>query len=118
MIDWMFAIFLLMAFILIILIITYHDDAFWGGMFTVLDIIIWFILAVTVFQIESPSYTYNNTTGVMQPTLSRYVSIVSPEMMYFFYMMAIIMTVFFVAYFMFAPLYELATGKKWNRKKE
>jgi hypothetical protein len=113
----MFAIFLLIAFILIVLIIQYHDDPFWGGMFTVLDIVLWFFLAATVLEIESPSYMYNVTTGGMNPILYRYTSTVAPELVYFFYMMAAIMIVFFVGYFMFAPVYEVVTGKKWSKHK-
>jgi hypothetical protein len=118
MIDWMFMIFLIMAFMLIILIIQYHDDPFWGGMFTVLDIIVWFLLAATVLEIESPSYIYNSTLGAMEPQLFKYTSTVAPEMVYFFYMMACIMIVFFVGYFLFSPIYELVTGKKWRDFKE
>lgn len=118
MIDWMFAIFLLIAFVLIILIIQYHDDPFWGGMFTILDIIIWFLLAALVLEIETPYEMFNATSGNMETGIHVYTSRVAPELMYFFYMMAIIMTVFFVGYFMFAPIYEVITGKKWSKHKE
>jgi hypothetical protein len=87
-------------------------------MFTVLDIVMWFLLAATVLEIESPSYMYNVTTGGMDPTLYRYTSTVAPELVYFFYMMAVIMIVFFVGYFMFGPVYEVVTGKKWRKHKE
>ena len=112
MIDWLFAIFFILAFILILLIIEYHDDPFWGGMFTILDIVLWFILASTVLMIESPSYQYNATSGVMEPVMLGYTSNIAPELVYFFYMMAMIMTVFFVGYFLLEPLYRLVTGKK------
>ena len=64
MLDWMFMIFLIIAFILIVLAIQYHDDPFWGGLFTVLDIIMWILLASTVLEIESPAYIFNTTTAV------------------------------------------------------
>lgn len=112
MIDWMFAIFFILAFIMIVLIIEYHNDKFWGAMFTVLDIVIWFILAVSVLEIETPSMQYNATSGAYESVMMAYTSNVAPELVYFFYMMALIMFVFFVGYFMFAPVYELVTGKK------
>lgn len=111
MIDWLFALLLIFAFIMIILIINYHDDPFWGGMFTILDIVLWFILASSVLVIETAGYQYNNTTGVMEPALIPMTSTVAPEMVYFFYMMAIIMIIFFCGYFLFAPVYKLMTGK-------
>lgn len=116
MIDWMFAIFFILAFIMIVLIIEYHDDKFWGAMFTILDIVIWFILASTVLLIESPSMRYNATSKAYESVMMAYTSNIAPALVYFFYMMAIIMTVFFVGYFMFAPIYELATGKKLKLK--
>jgi hypothetical protein len=117
MIDWMFMLFLIMAFILIILVIQFHEDPFWGGMFTILDIVLWFVLASTVLVIETPSYRFNATSGAMESYLFSYTSIIAPEMVYFFYMMGLIMLVFFVGYFMFAPVYEVVTGKKWKNMK-
>ena len=118
MIDWMFAIFLLMAFLLIVLIIQYHDDVFWGAMFTILDIVMWFVLAASVLEIEAPTFMYNSTIGAYEPVLKSFYSVIAPELLYFFYMMAIIMVIFFVGYFMFAPLYKVVTGKKFERKKK
>lgn len=122
MIDWIFAILLIFAFLLMVLSIVYHDDTFWGGMFTILDIVMWFFLAVNIPLVETPAYQYNATTGSMESTLYSYTSVVAPELILLFYLFAIIMVVYFVGYFMFAPMYELITGKKWkdkaNRKKE
>jgi len=117
-IDWMFAIFLVMAFILIVLIIQYHDDPFWGGMFTILDVVVWFLLASTVLEMESPTFQYNTTLTAYEPALVIFTSKVAPEMVYFFYMMAIIMFVFFVGYFLFDPMYRLVTGKSFKKSKE
>jgi len=111
MIDWMFAIFFIIAFILMILAIDFRDHPFWGGMFTILDIVMWFILAPSVLVIETPSYEYNQTLGAMQPKLVGYTSDVAPYLVYFFYLMALIMIIYFVGYFLFTPFYNLVTGK-------
>jgi hypothetical protein len=118
MIDWMFAILLIMAFMLIVLIIQYHDDSFWGAMFTVIDIVLWFLLAVTNFEMESPTFQYNTTLSAYEPHLVIFSSKVASEMMYFFYMMALIMFIFFIGYYLFAPMYEVVTGKKWTKKEK
>jgi len=114
MLDWIFAIFFLLAFLLMILSIEYRDHPFWGGIFALLDIVLWFILASSVLVIETPAYQYNATLGVMQPTLVEYTSSVAPYLVYFFYMMALIMLVYFVGYFLFTPLYNLVTRKRWR----
>jgi hypothetical protein len=48
----------------------------------------------------------------MEPIMMGYTSTVAPELVYFFYMMAAIMTIFFVGFFLFAPIYKLITGKR------
>ena len=118
MIDWMFAIFIMITFLFMYLAVEHHDDTFWGAMFTIIDIILWFFLSATVLEMETTYQIYNATTGNIETGIQIATSKIAPELVYMFYMFAAIMMVYFVGYFMFAPIYEVITGKKWSKRKE
>jgi len=54
MLETIFILLLIIAVLLIILAIEYHDNAYWELVFIVLDVPLWFILALSNMQIERP----------------------------------------------------------------
>jgi len=107
MFDWLYIIFIILAVLFLFLAIEYHDNQFWCGMFSVLDISVWFLLAATVFETETSYQLYNATSGNIESGIYITTSKVAPELMYFFYMMAIIMTIYLTAFVVFPAIYDL-----------
>jgi len=95
MIDWMFIIILMFAFIFMLFSIVF-EDKFWKTTFIVVDIFLWFLLAATVMEIEIPYTAYNATSGQLEDGYHVFTGKVGVYLPYFFAMFASIMIIFFV----------------------
>jgi len=98
MLETIWILLLIIAIILIIIVAEIEYEGFpyyWGLMLTLLDTIIWFILAASVFEIESPWEMYNVSSGNIETGIHIVSSKVSPAMSYFCLMMAISMSIYF-----------------------
>jgi len=107
MMDYMTILLTMIAFIMMILSIEYHESKFWSSIFTILDITLWFFLAATILETETITYTFNITTNILKPDIYIYTSKTSIQLLYLYYLMGIIMTIYFIAYHLLAPLIKL-----------
>lgn len=99
MFDWLVIIFIIMAILFMFASIEKmrERDWFWSFIFTLLCTVIWFILAASILEVETPYEMYNATSGQIETGIHTVTSKVAPEMVYFFQMMALIMLVINVA---------------------
>jgi|GEM_PF-5000387 len=98
MLETIWILLLIIAIILIIVVaeLEYNDfPYYWGLMLTLLDTIIWFVLAASVFEIEKPWQMYNVSSNQIETGIHIVSSKVSPGMSYFCLMMAIAMSLYF-----------------------
>lgn len=91
----MFIIILALAFIFMLLAIEF-EDTFWKNVWILLDIVLWFFLAVSVMEIEIPYQFYNATSGQLETGYQVFTGKVGVYLPYFFVMFASIMMVYFV----------------------
>ena len=117
MIDWLTALFIIMGLLFMFAAFEKmrENDWFWSFILTLLSTVIWFILAASILETETPYQLFNATSGNIETGVHTYSSKVSPEMVYFFQMMAIIMFLFniFVSYLGLAGVV-----KSWKTQKE
>jgi len=99
MIDWLIIIFIIMAILFLLVAVEKMRDRdwFWSFIFTLLDAIIWFILAASILEVEESYQMFNATSGNVETGIHTVTSKVAPEMVYFFQMMALIMFVVNIA---------------------
>ena len=114
MLDWLAIIFIIMALLFMLLgIDKFRDkDYLWSFIFTLISIVMWYILAASILETETPYQLYNATSGNIETGISIYTSKVAPEMVYFFYMMASINIIFMVLQVF------VAVGSIFKRKRE
>jgi len=113
MIDWMFIMFVLMAIMFMMLAIQYHDKSiFWCTTFTLIDTVIWFLLAASVLEIEMPYALYNVSSNNVETGIQIYTSKVAPEMVYFFMLMGTIMMIYGVGYILGPTIYKTLFKRK------
>jgi len=97
--------------ILLVLLIVFEDfGIFWDTTFILTSILIMFILAISVMDIETPYTLYNATSGAIEEGFHTAQSTTSPFISYFFMMIAVIMMIYFVGYILGPAIY-----KKWMR---
>lgn len=99
---WYFLFMIAIVLIVIIAYMEYEGDfpLYWPLMFTLLDTIIWFVLASAVFELEIPWEMYNVTSGNIETGIHMVTSKTSPEISMFCLMMAIIMMAYGVYAFL------------------
>lgn len=110
MIDWIFIMLLMLAILLMILTISTDFGVFWDIVFIMSSIIIWFTLAVSVMDLESPYTLYNATSGNIETGYHTTQSSVAPYISYLFILFGAVMMVYFVGYIL-GP----AIKKAWMR---
>lgn len=113
MLEVMWYLLFIVAIILIVFIIIFEYDEYpfyWGMMFSILDTIIWFLLAASVFETEITWVLQNATSGNIESGVSIVTSKVSPELSYFCIMMGVIMMVY-SAYYVFTSFKTLYDEK-------
>lgn len=112
---WYFLFIIAIMLIIIIAYMEYDEDfpIYWPLMFTLLDTIIWFILAGAVFELEIPWEMFNVTSGNIETGIHTVTSKTSPEISYFCNMMGTVMMIYGIyAFFtMFRELYDERTGR-------
>ena len=110
MLDWIFILLLVIGIILVLLIVFEDFGIFWDTTFILTSILIMFILAISVMDIETPYTLYNATSGNIEEGFHSLQSTTSPFISYFFMMIATIMMIYFVGYILGPAIY-----KKWMR---
>ena len=75
-----------------------------------MSILLWFLLAASIQEIEIPYQMYNGTSGNIETGYHVFSSPISPFMVYLFMGFGAIMTIYFVGYIL-GP----AIAKKWMR---
>jgi hypothetical protein len=105
---------IILAFLFMVLGITKfkEQDYLWSFTFTLLSTVIWYILAVSIMELEVPYEMFNATSGNIETGVHTYTSKVSPEMVYFFIMMAAINIIFTVLQVF------VAVGSIFKKRKE
>ena len=97
MLDWMFMLFILIAVIFIFLsIITREEESYWKILFITLSTVIWFILALTNLNIETPYTFYNSTSGNTEMSYSSYVTEESIYLSYLFGLFAVLCMIYLI----------------------
>jgi hypothetical protein len=107
MIEWMEIILIFMALSFLFSSIKMHEDFFWGAILAFWSIILWFILATSILEMETPYQIYNATSGNIETGLQVYTFKTAPEMIYLFYLFAIVTTIYFTVYYIFIPVYNM-----------
>lgn len=97
MIDWLFIIFLVLAFLMIILSMVFDDNAFWNISFITVGCVLWLILALSVMEIEIPYEFYNATSGNLETGYHLYTSPISPYLTYLFLLFFILNLIYLIA---------------------
>lgn len=123
MLDMLYIIMFIFALLLILIIADFEYNGYpyyWGLMLTLLDAILWFILAAGVFEIEQPYTMYNSSSGAIESGIHIVSSKVSPEISYFCLMMAMVMTVYmgYAVLSTFRQLYDDngRLNNRWRRR--
>ena len=102
MLDWMFAIIIVLAVMLFLIVFLYEKNMSpqWLMGFIILDIVIWWSLAFANFQIEQPYEIYNVSSAQIETGFHYIYSTSSPAVFYIFLAFGIIMFVY-MSYFVF-----------------
>jgi len=111
---WYFLFIIAIMLMVIIAYMEYEGDfpIYWLLMFTLLDTIIWFVLASAVFELESSWEMYNATSGNIETGIHIVSSKTCPEVSMFCNMMAGVMIAYGAYAFisLFRELYREHTG--------
>ena len=83
MLDWMFILLFIFAFLMLILAISEEDNPFWNIIGSLVSAILWIILGISQMEIEIP-YTAINSADVIVTGVHTYTSPISPYLTYFF----------------------------------
>lgn len=103
MLDWIFIMILITAILLTLLsIISDGYGTFWDISIIALAILLWFLLAASIQEIEIPWQMYNATSGNIETGYHTFSSPISPFLVYLFIAFAIVNIVYFVGY-VFGP---------------
>ena len=97
MLDWLFIMLLVIGILFILLSIEFDLGLFWNVIIILTSIIIFFVLAASVKEIEIPYQMYNATSGNIETGHHTYSSSISPYLSYLFMMFGSIMMIYFVA---------------------
>lgn len=97
MMELMFIMLLVFAILFIVFAIEFEHNSFWNLISIVLSAVLWFILALSVMQIERPYEIYNASSGVVETGYHTFTSPVSPFISYIFMGMGVIMMIYLFA---------------------
>jgi len=111
MLDWMFIMLLVICVLLTLMIIEFDYGIFWNSTLTMIGIVLWFVLAASIMQIEIPYQIYNSTSGNIETGYHMFTSPISPYLVYFFMLFGIIMMIYFLGYI----LVPIIMRNKWVR---
>jgi membrane-bound ClpP family serine protease len=118
MLDWIFALFILLAFIMIILAIMYRDiDPYWNFLFIIISTILWFILALLNTEGIQTAYSiYNSTTGNTTMGYATYAPAPLIYLTYFFGLMGVLCMIYMIVTIF--DYYYTSQDKKNQRREE
>ena len=97
MLDWIFIMLLVIAVLLILMSIEFQENGFWCLISIVLSATIFYILALSIMEIEIPWQMYNATSGNIETGYHTFSSPVSPFLVYIFAGLGTIMMIYLVA---------------------
>jgi hypothetical protein len=101
---------LAVLFIVISLLIE-EEEAFWKILFVVISASLWFILALSNLNIETPYTFYNSTSGNTEMNYSAYIDESSIYYSYFFGMMGCLCIIYLVV-LIFGAYYKYIDDKE------
>ena len=110
MLDWLFILLLVFAVIILLIVVTNDFGVFWNTVFIMIDIMVWYLLSASVMVIEIPYEIYNVSSSQIETGYHTFTSPISPYLVYFFMMFAVIMMIYFVGYILGPAIY-----KRWMR---
>jgi len=110
MIDWLFVTFLMLAFIFVGISILRDNGFFWNTVFMLVSIILFFVLAAGIMDIETPYQMYNATSGNIETGYHHFYLEENIYFSYLFYLFAVIMIIYDVAY-----VYTYVGKKEWMK---
>jgi len=108
MMESLFIILFVLAVLFMLIAIELDWGIFWNTAFILTDIVLWFLLAASIMQIERPYEIYNATSGIVETGYHNFASPISPYLTYLFALFGIIMMIYFVMFI----FYEISK-KKW-----
>ena len=112
MLDWMFMLFIIIAVLFIILSIkTSENEPYWKILFITLSTVIWFILALSNLNIQTPYTFYNSTSGNTEMLYSQYIDEGSIYLSYLFVLFAILSMIYIIV-LMFGMYYQRLDDKE------
>jgi len=111
MLDWLFIILLVLAILFVLISIEFDLGIYWNIIMILSSIIIFFTLAASVMDIESPYSIYNATSGNIETGYHVTQSSISPYISYLFMFFGAVMLIYFVGY-VFIPV---ILKNKWLR---
>jgi hypothetical protein len=119
MIDWLFALLILMAFIMIILSVVFRGlDPYWNILLIVISTALWFFLALmTTGGLETAYSAYNATTGATTLEYGLYAPADFIFLSYFFLLMAILGIIYLIVT-IFGYYYEKLDEKMRQQEEE
>jgi hypothetical protein len=93
----MVIVFTLLDFLFMFLSIEYYmkKQWFWAWVFTLVGMTTWFFLAASTLEIEQPFQIYNASSGMIETGIHTITSKTSPEQLYFYMMLGVVMFLFF-----------------------
>lgn len=111
MVESIWILMFIIGIVLIVLIAVRHDEedypSFWTLALVMLDVIIWFVLAASVFELETP-YEFINSNDAVVEGIHVWSSKTCVELSYFCLMLAMVMVGYSAYAFLltFRSLYE------------
>jgi hypothetical protein len=101
----------MIALIFMFLVILRENGFFWNIVFILLSIILFFVCATGIMQLEIPYQFYNITTDTVETGYHQIHLVENVYLSYFFYGLAVIMLIYFVAY-----VYTYIGNKPWMKQ--
>jgi len=89
---------LVFAILFVLLSIEFDFGPYWNVIFILTSVVIFFLLAASVMEIEIPWQMYNATSGNVETGYHTFSSPISPYLSYLFMLFGIVMMIYFVGY--------------------
>ena len=98
MLDWMFMLLLITAILFIILCLKTDEkkEPYWKILFISLAVVLFFILALSNLNIQTPYTFYNSTSGDTEMKYDIFVDEASTYLSYFFALMALLCMIYII----------------------
>lgn len=119
MLDWIFALFVVMAFITIVLaILLKRDDPYWNILLIVISAMLWYVLALlNAGGIETAYSAFNVTTGGTTLEYDVYINESMIYLTYFFILMGSLCMIYLIVT-IFGYYYEKLDEEAYKKERE